>query len=126
MTMKTGKINLWSFVLTMVFLYIGAFIAGFIVPMFAANTGYWSGIFTGVIQVLILSVFGVFSKKMGFVELLTGGIVIFVGGILGSMAAGYLSFTGIYATVLILAIQTMMLLFTGFLKGGGGKPKLGR
>jgi len=121
-----AKFNLWSFVLTMVFLYIGAFLAGFIVPMFAANVGYWAGIFTGVIQVLLLSVFGVLSKKMGFVELATGGIVIFIGGILGGLAASYLNFQGIYATVIILAIQSMILTFTGFIKGGGKTPKIGR
>ena len=83
--------------------------------------GWAEGIVIGIIQALLLSVFGVLTGKMGLWNLVIVAIVIFVGGIVGGIAAGYFSLTGLYATIIILAIQTLILSFAGFL---GGKPSL--
>lgn len=115
-----------SFLWIMLLLYVGGILAGFVLPSFAgafSDNGWFTGLLTGIIQMALLTVLGFASGgKLGLTTILFGGIIIFVGGIVGGYAAGYLNLSGWFNTILILLVQSLILGFAGFT--GRGKPKL--
>jgi len=123
--MTLGKFNLWAFIFTMIMLYIGGFFAAIIIPMIPISgmNGWVEGILTGVIQAIFLAVFGLLAGKLDLWNLLTSGVVIFIGSILGGIIAGFVDTSGFYATIIILAVQTAILSFTG-LSAKGRSSKL--
>ena len=85
--------------------------------------GWTAGIFTGFIQMIVLAFFGL-TGKMNLWTILIGGLIIFAGGLLGGFVAGLIGLSGLFATVVILAIQVIVLSMMGYVKGGK-KTKLG-
>lgn len=109
-----------NLIITMVVLYLGAMFAGIMLPMLPLGFGGWAeGLMIALIQALILSVVGIVTGKLGFWNIAVCTGAIFAGGILGGFIAGYISLTGIFATVVVLAIQTIILMWAGLLKGRG-------
>jgi len=98
-----------------VLLYIGGLIGGFILPYVGHPVGWYSGIIIGIIQILFLALFGMFAK-LGIIQILIGVVVILIGGIFGGLIAEQLSLGGLFNTVTILAIQSLLLMATGFVK----------
>ena len=95
----------------------GSILAGYLLPLLPFTIDGWmQGILVGIIQVAILVFLGVVASH-GLFPILIGGIVIFVGGIIGGFISGYLGFTGWYATILISFVQVAVLMLTGFVKG---------
>ena len=126
--MKMKGFDITSFIFVMVLLYIGGFVGGYIqniIPFFASG-GWIGGILLGMVQMVLLAVVGLATGKLGFWTIIFGGIVIFVGGILGSYLTSFVNLSGLYATVLTLAVQTVILMFMGLVRGGGGKSPIGK
>jgi len=116
--------DITSFIFIMVLLYLGGFIGGYLqnwIPFFA--TGGWiGGILLSMVQMVLITVVGLATGKLSFSTIIIGGIVIFVGGIVGSYLSGFVNLSGLYATVLTLAVQTVILMFMGLVRGGGKTP----
>lgn len=110
--------NISNFVFLMLFLWIGGFVASMAIGFvpFAGNP-YVAGIFTGVIQILIITVLGFATGKLDFMTILIGGVVCFIGSLLGGLAASMIGFSGIVATILVLAVQAGWLTTFGLIKG---------
>lgn len=106
----------------MIYLYIGAFIAGFLMPFFGSPMGWYAGIMTGIIQIMILALLGVITK-IDLWTIIVGVLMIFLGGIFGGLIAETFGLGGIFQTITILAIQSLFIIFTGFVKGAG-KPAI--
>ena len=120
-----GKFDVGAFAFTMVLLYIGGLVANFLVPYLPFSEGYISGIVIGMVQMLMIVVFGLATRKFDLWSILTGGIIIFIGGLLGGMLVGYIKLDGLAATILVLAVQTAILMTFGLIKSRGkSKPKL--
>ena len=119
------KFDFKNFVFIMILLYLGGFIGGYLggyIPFF--STGGWiGGIFLGMIQMVLIAVIGLASGKMSLWTIVLGGLAIFGGGMAGAFLADFVNLSGLYATVLTLAVQTMVLMFMGLVRGGG-KPAL--
>ena len=106
----------------MIFLYIGGFAANFLLPMIGWSTGgIYGGLMTGLIQVLVLALFGLLVG-LDLFKVIIGIIMIVIGGIFGGMLADAIGIGGIFTTLIILAVQSVCLIFAGVVKG---KPKLG-
>ena len=120
------KFDPMNFVFIIVLLYVGGFIGGYLgnyIPFFA--TGGWiGGILLAMVQMVLLAVVGLATGKLGLWTVILGGVVIFVGGIIGGYLTDFVNLSGLYATVLTLAVQTMILMFMGLVRGGGGKTPL--
>ena len=111
-----------ALIFTMVFLYIGGFLAGILLPTIGWTTsGIYGGLITALIQVIVLAFLGLIVK-LDIWKLLIGVVMILVGGIIGGMVAEAINIGGFYSTFVVLGIQSACLLFTGVIKG---KPKLG-
>jgi len=109
--------DLKYFVLTFIGLFIGSLLAGFIVPMLPLQLDGWLlGILIGIVQMIILVFLGVVASH-SIIQIGIGGILIFVGSILGGFLVGYINLTGWYATIAILFVQMIVLMLTGFIKG---------
>jgi len=116
-----AKFSFGSIAFIMICLFIGGFVStAFILPMIPQAQGIFAGIITGMIQMLILLVFGLASKT-GFWGILWGSIMLLIGGILGGFITNYLALTGWFATITVLLVQAIILLFTGIAKGKGLK-----
>ena len=95
----------------------GSLLASWILPLIPfALDGWMQGVLIGIIQVVILIGLGVVASR-GIFPILIGGLVIFVGGIIGGFISGYLGFTDWYATILIAFVQVVALMLAGFVKG---------
>ena len=109
--------DLKYFVLTFIGLFIGSLLAGFIVPMLPLQLDGWLlGILIGIVQMIILVFLGVVASH-SIIQIGIGGILIFIGSILGGFLVGYINLTGWYATIAILFVQMIVLMLTGFIKG---------
>ena len=117
-------INFGTIAFAVIALFIGGFLASWILPMMPITLEGWSaGIFTGFIQMIMLAIFGL-TGKMNIWTILLGGLIIFAGGLLGGFVAGLLGLSGLFATVIILAIQAIVLAMMGYVRGGK-KTKIG-
>ena len=114
------KFDIGSFVFTMVLLYVGGFASTYITPMLPLE-GWVTGLVTAMIQVLILGLAGILTKQFDLVMLLVCGIAIFIGGIVGGLVASWMGMTGLMSTIILLAIQTLILSLTGYMKRGKSK-----
>jgi hypothetical protein len=114
---------LGSIVLAIVALWLGGFVAGYIVPMIPTTTPWVPAIITAMIQIIVLTVFGLVAGKQDIMTLVVGGLLIFVAGIAGNFFTSYANLTGFYATIVVLVVQTVALMWAGYL-GKGSKPKL--
>jgi hypothetical protein len=114
---------LGSIVLAIVALWLGGFVAGYIVPMIPITTSWVPQILTAMIQIIVLTIFGLVAVKQDIMTLVIGGLIIFVAGIVGNFFVGFANLAGFYATIVILVIQTVVLMWAGYL-GKGTKPKL--
>lgn len=121
--MKKPSMMLGSIVLAIVALWLGGFVAGYIVPMIPVTTSWVPQILTAMIQIIVLTVFGLVAGKQDIMTLVIGGLIIFVAGIAGNFFVGFANLAGFYATIVILVIQTVALMWAGYL-GKGTKPKL--
>lgn len=102
----------------MALLWVGGFVAGYIVPLIPQATGFFALILAGVIQIVIVGLFGALGKKLDLYSVVVGALVIFVGAMIGSYLATTINITGLFSTVVILAIQTLLLSMMGIIKGG--------
>lgn len=111
--------NLSNFVVTLALLGLGGLFAGLLVPLLPfAPTNFWiAGLLTGIIQVLVLSAGGALLGKLDLWNVMIGGIVCFIGSIAGAWVTSYLTFTGGFAQIVALGIQTLLLLIFGLVKG---------
>jgi hypothetical protein len=117
--MRNMKFNLWNFVFIMVLLYVGGLLGGYILPMVPMATGWLGSILLGMIQIALISIVGMASGKLSLWTIVLGGVVVFVGGILGGFVSDFIGMTGLYATIVTLAVQTAVLMMMGFVKGSG-------
>ena len=109
--------DLKNFGITFVGIIIGGFLAQWtqgILPF--ALDGWMLGIYVGIVDMIVLVFLGVIGH-FDIVSILIGGAVIFGMSILGGFATDFLDFSGMYATLLIAAVQTAGLMLTGFVKG---------
>ena len=116
----TSKVGGWTFVITMLLLYVGRFVGSFILanaPL-NINNAWAQGFIIALVQAALLVLANVLAMKGSLVDILIAALLIFAGGILGGYLAAYLNFTGLYATVVMLIIQTLLLSLTGYLRGG--------
>ena len=115
-----------TLIFVMVALLLGSFIAsmliGYLPDMF--TSGWISGIVIGAIQILILSLFGLLAGKLGLWNILIGSILILVGGMIGGYITDMISMSGMIATVIVLAVQAVLLMTMGIVRGGKGKTSL--
>ncbi len=111
--------DLSTFVRTLALLSLGGLFAGLLVPLMPyASTNFWiAGLLAGIIQVLVLSAGGVLLGNLDLWNVMVGGLVCFIGSIIGAWATSYLTFTGGIAQVVALAIQALLLLIFGLVKG---------
>lgn len=106
----------WSgLVFLMIFLYLGGLLSAFIMPFFGSPTGYYGGFITGIIQVLILAIFGVLVS-VDLMKIIIGAVMILLGGLFGGIIAETLGLVGFSQTIVILALQSIMLMATGLTK----------
>ena len=110
-----GKMT--SFIWVFIMIWIGGIIAGFITPLIPqiAISGWNLGIITAFIQVLILAFVGILIK-MDLWTLLVSTVLLFVGGLFGGLIAQYFVAFGLWNTIIIIAVQTIFLMLTGFVK----------
>ena len=109
--------DLKYFLLTFVGLFAGSLLAGYLLPMLPITLDGWLlGILIGMVQMVVLVILGVTAGR-GLMPILIGGILIFIGGILGGLLTGYMNLTGWYATIAVLFVQILVLMLTGFIKG---------
>jgi len=117
-----AKLDITTMIVTMAILFIGAMFGGMFIPWINISLDPWvHGIVIAIIQGLLLAIFGIVTGKLQLSVVFILGSVIFVGGLIGGFVAGWIGFGNIYATVVILAIQTMILTLTGFI-GRGKTP----
>jgi len=117
------KLDIPTLIITMAILFVGAMFGGMFIPWIDVALDPWvNGIVIALIQALFLSVFGIVTGKIKLFSIVVLGFVIFLGGLVGGIVAGYIGFGGIYATIVILAIQTIILSFMGFI--GKGKASI--
>jgi len=115
------KFNLATFIVMMGLLALGSMIAGFFLEFLALGlTGWIAGLFTAIVELLIIAVAGFMSKTLDLPTVLIGGIVIFIGGLAGGFLSGYMQFTGYIASLLALIVQAALLIAVGFAKGQKG------
>ena len=113
-----GKFAMGTIFFVAIVLYFGGFIAGFVVDYLPFMEDVWiKGIAIGMIQVAVLALVGLTSGKLGLWMLLIGSIVILVTGMIGGYVAGWLGFTGLFATFVIVIIQSIGLIAMGTVKG---------
>jgi len=109
--MVKGTMNWSNFIVTMLLLYVGAILGNFVTPMLPVSLGGWGeGLFVALVQVILLMVVGVISGKMGLWDIVISVMLLFIGGLVGGFVASWLGISGMYAVILILAIQTFALL----------------
>jgi hypothetical protein len=116
-----------NFIFIIILLGIGAFAGNWLLGNYAPQyqTGWIGGILLGLIQMLILTLLGMATGKLSITLLLFGALVIFAGAMIGGWLTGYLNLTGIFATIIVFAIQAVLLSVTGIAKGSGsGMTKL--
>jgi hypothetical protein len=122
-----GKGALAEIIMITGLLALGALLAGIIVPTLFGTfsiSGWVSGFITAIIQALIV-VFALAFAKIGIVQIIIGGVIIFVGGIVGGFICGYIGVSTQIQTLLILVIQAALLVAMGFSgKGKSALPKI--
>ncbi len=107
-------------------LFAGSILAGFIVPLIPIElSGWMQGIFIGIVQMVILVMLGAVASR-GLMPVLIGGILIFIGGIIGGFVSGIFGFTDWYGTIIVLFVQVLVLMFTGYIKGSKAAVHLGK
>jgi len=115
------RMNFPVIVYTMILLYVGGIIGGFLItslPLAVGGNSWILGFLISLVQAIFLSVFGFLTSRLNITTLIISGLVIFVGGLLGAYLGGFLGLTGLYLTIMVLIVQTLILSFTGYLKGG--------
>lgn len=114
------KLEVGSILFTVLFLFLGGFLAAFIIPMLPFGfTGLIASLLTGIIQILVLALFGMLSTKMSLWNVLIGAVIILAGSVIGGVVATWLGMAGLYATIIVLFIQAILLVFMGIVKGKG-------
>jgi len=117
-----AKFEIGTLIFLIVALYLGGFLAGFIIPYFGAiavTTGWILGILTGIIQMLVIILLLGSTGKLSIWTLTIGGLIIFIGGIFGGFIADFVPVTGLVATLLILVVQSAALIMTGVVSSKG-------
>ena len=115
--MMTMKFDLGTYIITMGLLFLGGFVAGYIIPWIPSSNPLVTGILTGIIQMTIIAFFGFASGKLDLLNVIIGGILIFIGGIAGGYLVSYLALTGYVATIIVLVVQVLFLSALGLLRG---------
>ena len=110
--------DLSNFVVTLGLLCLGGMFAGLLVPILPFAANMWiAGLLTGIIQVLVLAGGGILLGKLDLWNVMLGGVVCFVGSIAGAWIASYISMLGGVAQVIALAVQALLLIVFGLVKG---------
>lgn len=118
------KTSMTTFIITLVLLWIGGIAAGLLLGYIPLNiNNAWVAAFLmALVQAVILSLAGVLTGKMSLMPLIIAAVLIFMGGLLGGFICSYVDLSGLYATIVVLVVQTGLLSLTGHV--GGGKFRL--
>lgn len=120
--MSKTKADMGSFIWIIVILLVGGFLGNFFINWSGFGTSWMQGLIIAFVQAILLAVFGILMGKAGIMQIIYATVAIFVGGILGGLLIEYLAVTGLFQTFVVLAIQSVILIFTGL--AGKGKLKL--
>jgi len=115
-------LELSNFVVTLGLLSLGGIFAGLLLPALPFAANIWiAGLLTGIVQVLVLAGGGILLGKLDLWNVMIGGVVCFIGSIAGAWIASYISLLGGVVQVIALAIQALLLLVFGLVKGTKGQ-----
>ena len=105
-----------SFIFTIIFLYIGAFLAGLILNVFQLSSAGWTGgLLIGLIQVAVLGLVGIMAK-FDLWTILIGAFMVFIGGVVGGLVAEFFGAVDLVGLIIVLVCQTLLLMATGLVK----------
>jgi hypothetical protein len=115
MTMSNQQSEIFSFVVLVILLFVGGIVAGFFLPYVPVTEGWQKGIVMGMIQIVILAVFG-FLIKFSLWNVLIGGFILMIGAVLGGYIVDLVGVTDVIATFLTLTVQALMLMALGLVR----------
>ena len=105
-----------SLIFTMIFLYVGAFLASIMLNVFQLSSAGWTGgALIALIQVAVLGLIGIMAK-FDLWSIVIAVFMILVGGVIGGLVAEFFSAVDIVALVIVLVCQTVLLMATGLVK----------
>lgn len=117
------KIDFVTIIMTMAVLWLGGMVGGFVIAYIPfTGSALIDALIIGMIQVALLGFIGLASGKLTIWTLILGGILIFIGGIVGGFIVNFTGFSdAMWTTGIVLFTQTGMLMIFGIV-GKGKAP----